>query len=185
MKAPKIVLALALTAGLMFAFTSCTCKPDSIEEEKVTQPESMSTPSAIASASDTLKPSAGSGGVVKIGNRIVDIGNKVNSIYFEFDSSELQQDSRDALSELAQWMKNNPAVDIRVDGNCDERGSNEYNLALGENRAASAKKYLVYLGISPDRLETLSYGEEKPSCAESTENCWRENRRDDFTLTSK
>ena len=185
MKAAKIILALALTASLMFALTSCTCKPDSIEEEKVTQPEAMSTPSAISSQSEIAKPSAGSDEVVMVGNRIVDIGNKVYPIYFDFDKSELRKGSRETLSELAQWMKNNPSVDIRIDGNCDERGSNEYNLALGENRAASAKKYLVYLGVSPDRLETLSYGEEKPSCTESTESCWRENRRDDFTLTSK
>ncbi len=185
MKVAKIILALALTASLIFALTSCTCKPDSIEEEKVTQPETMSTPSAISSQSEIAKPSAGSDEVVMIGNRIVDIGNKVYPIYFEFDKSELRENSRETLSELAQWMKNNPSVDIRIDGHCDERGSNEYNLALGENRAASAKKYLVYLGISPDRLETLSYGEEKPSCAESTESCWRENRRDDFILTRK
>ena len=107
------------------------------------------------------------------------------SIYFDFDKSELRNDSRNTLSELAQWMKNNPLVDIRIDGHCDERGSNEYNLALGETRAASAKKYLVYLGISPDRLETMSYGEEKPSCSEATESCWSKNRRDDFTITSK
>ena len=72
-----------------------------------------------------------------------------------------------------------------IDGHCDERGSNEYNLALGETRAASAKKYLVYLGISPDRLETLSYGEEKPACSEANESCWSQNRRDDFTITAK
>ncbi|MCK5681973.1 peptidoglycan-associated lipoprotein Pal, partial [bacterium] len=151
----------------------------------VTQPETMSTPSAISSHSEIAKPSTGSDEVVMIGNRIVDIGNKVYPIYFEFDKSELRENSRETLGELAQWMKNNPSIDIRIDGHCDERGSNEYNLALGENRAASAKKYLVYLGISPDRLETLSYGEEKPSCAESTESCWRENRRDDFILTRK
>lgn len=182
MKAPKIVLGLALAASLIFALTSCTCKPDSIEEEKVTQPASMTTPSV---SSETGKPSAGSGEVVMVGDRIVGIGDKVYPIYFDFDRSELRKDSRETLSEVAQWMKDNPSVGIRIDGNCDERGSNEYNLALGENRAASAKKYLVYLGVSPDRLETLSYGEEKPSCTESTESCWGANRRDDFTITGK
>ncbi len=185
MKAAKIILALVLAASLMFTFTSCTCKPGDIEEEKVTQPEAMSTPSAISSTSEIVKPATVTAGVIMVGNRIVDIGDKIYPIYFDFDKAELRSDSRETLSELAQWMKNNPSVDIRVDGNCDERGSNEYNLALGETRAASAKKYLVYLGVSPDRLETMSYGEEKPSCSESSENCWGKNRRDDFTITGK
>ena len=185
MKATKIVLALALAASLMFAFTSCTCKPDDIAEEQVTQPKAMITPSAISSQSEIVKPAVITAAVLRVGNRIVDIGDKIYPIYFDFDKSELRNDSRDTLSELAQWMKNNPSVDIRIDGHCDERGSNEYNLALGETRAASAKKYLVYLGVSPDRLETMSYGEEKPSCSESTESCWSKNRRDDFTITSK
>ncbi len=185
MKAAKIVLTLALAASLMFAFTSCTCKPDDIAEEQITQPKAMSTPSAISSQSEIVKPAVVTAGVIMVGNRIVDIGDKIYPIYFDFDKSELRNDSRDTLSELAQWMKNNPSVDIRIDGHCDERGSNEYNLALGETRAASAKKYLVYLGVSPDRLETMSYGEEKPSCSESIESCWSKNRRDDFTITDK
>jgi len=185
MKAVKVVLALALTASLMFAFTSCTCKPGDIEEEKVTQPKAMSTPSAISSTSEIVKPAVVSAAVLKVGKRKVDIGDKIYPIYFDFDKFALRKDSRETLSELAQWMKNNPSVDIRIDGNCDERGSNEYNLALGENRASSAKKYLIYLGISPDRLETMSYGEEKPSCSESNESCWSKNRRDDFTITGK
>ena len=185
MKAAKVVLALALAASLMFAFTSCTCKPGDIEEEKVTQPKAMITPSAISQPSEIVKPAVITVGVIKVGNRIVDIGDKIYPIYFDFDKSVLRNDSRETLSELAQWLKNNPSVDIRIDGHCDERGSNEYNLALGENRSASAKIYLVYLGVSPDRLETLSYGEEKPSCSESTESCWSKNRRDDFTIISK
>ncbi len=185
MKAAKVILALVLAASLMFAFTSCTCKPGDIEEEKITQPEAMSTPSAISSQSEIVKPAAVTAGVIMVGNRIVDIGDKVYPIYFDFDKSELRSDSRNTLSELAQWMKNNPSVDLRIDGHCDERGSNEYNLALGETRADSARKYLVYLGVSPDRLETMSYGEEKPSCSSSTEDCWSKNRRDDFTITSK
>ena len=185
MKAAKVILALALAASLMFTFTSCTCKPGDIEEEKISQPTTMSTPSAISQQSEIVKPAVVTATVLTVGNRTVDIGDKIYPIYFDFDKSELLNDSRETLSELAQWMKNNPSVDIRIEGNCDERGSNEYNLALGENRAASAKKYLVYLGISPDRLETMSYGEEKPSCSESTESCWSKNRRDDFTITSK
>jgi peptidoglycan-associated lipoprotein len=182
MKTRKIILALALVAGLMFIFTSCTCKPD-LEEEKVAQPTAMTTP--VAAAPSIAKPAVVSGAVLKVGDRIVEIGDRVFPVYFDYDKSELRSDTRKTLDELAQWLKINPSVALRIDGHCDERGSNEYNLALGETRAASAKKYLVYLGISPDRLETLSYGEEKPSCSESNESCWSQNRRDDFTITAK
>ncbi|MBN2808910.1 MAG: peptidoglycan-associated lipoprotein Pal [Deltaproteobacteria bacterium] len=185
MKAAKVILALILAASLMFTFTSCTCKPGDIEEEKISQPEAMVTPAAISSTSEIVKPAMVSSSVIKVGNRVVDIGDRIYPIYFDFDKSELRSDARDTLSELAQWLKNNPSVDIRIDGNCDERGSNEYNLALGENRATSAKTYLVYLGISPDRMATMSYGEEKPSCSEANEGCWSKNRRDDFTITGK
>ncbi len=184
MKAVRIVLALILAASLMFAFTSCTCKPGDIAEEQV-QPKVMETPAVATPAPKVEQPAAVSAAVLKVGNRIVDVGDRIFPIYFDFDKSELRDDARATLSELAQWLKDNPYVKVRVDGNCDERGSNEYNLALGENRAASAKKYLVYLGISPDRLETMSYGEEKPVCTESTESCWSKNRRDDFTIIAK
>jgi len=182
MKTTKLLLALALAASLMFAFTSCTCKPD-LAEEKVAQPESMKTP--VATAPAIVKPASVNTGVVTIGDRVVDIGDRVFPIYFDYDMSELRQDTRKTLEELSQWLKINPEIHLRIEGNCDERGSNEYNLALGETRAASAKKYLVYLGISPDRLETLSYGEEKPVCSEASESCWSQNRRDDFTITAK
>jgi len=185
MKAAKIVLALFLAVSLMFTFTSCTCKPGDIAEEQVQQPKAMETPAVVTPAPKVEKPAVVSAAVLKVGNRIVDVGDRIFPIYFDFDKSELREDARATLSELAQWLKDNPTVRVRVDGNCDERGSNEYNLALGENRAASAKKYLVYLGISPDRLETMSYGEEKPVCTESNESCWSKNRRDDFTIIAK
>jgi peptidoglycan-associated lipoprotein len=182
MKKTKLILALALAASLMFVFTSCTCKPD-LAEEKVAQPTSMNTP--VAAAPAIVKPATVSTGVVTIGDRVVEIGDRVFPVYFDYDKAALRSDTRKTLDELAQWLKVNPEINLRIEGNCDERGSNEYNLALGETRAASAKKYLVYLGISPDRLETLSYGEEKPACSESNESCWSQNRRDDFTITAK
>ncbi len=183
MKAAKAILALALFASLMFVFTSCTCKPD-LEEEKVTQPTTMTTPAA-ATSSEAVKPAATSTGVVTVGDRVVDIGDHIFPIYFDFDKAALRSDARETLGKLAQWMKVNPEVKLRIDGHCDERGSNEYNLALGETRAASAQKYLVYLGISPERFEILSFGEEKPVCSEATESCWSRCRRDDFTITAK
>ena len=182
MKATKTILALALFASLMFIFTSCTCKPE-LEEEKVAQPTTLVTPAAVAPAS--VNPAAISTGVVTIGDRVVDIGDHVFPIFFDYDKAALRSDARETLGKLAQWMKVNPEINLRIDGHCDERGSNEYNLALGETRAASAQKYLVYLGLSPEHFETLSYGEEKPVCSESNESCWSRNRRVEFTITAK
>ena len=182
MKAAKAILALALFASLMFVFTSCTCKPE-LEEEKVTQPAAMTTP--VAGTPSEVKPAAISTGVVTIGDRVVDIGDHIFPIYFDFDKATLRSDARETLGKLAQWLKVNPEINLRIDGHCDDRGSDEYNLALGENRAASAEKYLVYLGISPEHFELLSYGEEKPVCSEQNESCWSRNRRVEFTITAK
>jgi peptidoglycan-associated lipoprotein len=102
-------------------------------------------------------------------------------VYFDFDKSFIRSDARDILKANADWLKANPKVKIKIEGNCDDRGTIEYNQALGQRRAASAKKYLTDLGISPSRISIISYGKEKPVCTESTESCWQKNRRDDFT----
>ena len=80
----------------------------------------------------------------------------------------------------AGWLKANPNVKVRIEGNCDERGTIEYNQALGQRRAAAAKKYLTDLGIASSRISLISYGKEKPVCSEQTEECWQKNRRDDL-----
>ena len=101
-------------------------------------------------------------------------------IYFDFDKSFIREDSKPALRKAADYMKKNPDVKIRIEGNCDERGTSEYNMALGDRRATSAKKYLTSLGIDAGRLSTVSYGKERPVCAEHNEECWQRNRRGDF-----
>jgi peptidoglycan-associated lipoprotein len=103
-------------------------------------------------------------------------------IYFDFDKSFIKPEYRPVLEEKAGLLKDNPNIHIRIEGNCDERGTNEYNIALGERRANSAKSFLVSLGISPDRLETISYGEERPLFLGHDEDSWSKNRRDDFLI---
>jgi peptidoglycan-associated lipoprotein len=106
-------------------------------------------------------------------------------IYFDFDRSFIRPEYRAVLAKKAEFLKENPGSHLRVEGNCDERGTNEYNLALGERRSNSAKNYLVSLGISPDRIETISYGEERPLSIGHNEDSWSQNRRDDFVLIAK
>lgn len=110
---------------------------------------------------------------------------EAESIYFDFDKSFIRAEYRPDLEKKAGFLRDNPNINIRIEGNCDERGTNEYNLALGERRANSAKKFLESLGISPDRIETISYGEERPLALGHDENSWAQNRRDDFVIVKK
>jgi len=102
------------------------------------------------------------------------------TIYFDFDRSDLRPDAREGLQANASYLKGNSSVAITIEGNCDERGSNEYNLALGKRRAEAAYKYLVDLGVESSRMTTVSYGEEKPAVEGHNELAWAKNRRDDF-----
>jgi len=107
----------------------------------------------------------------------------MGTIYFDFDSSTLSQTSRDTLSASADVLiKKKPTLKIQIEGHCDERGSAEYNLALGERRAKSAMSYLVTLGVAADRISTISYGEEKPADPGHDEAAWAKNRRDEFLI---
>jgi peptidoglycan-associated lipoprotein len=101
-----------------------------------------------------------------------------NAVYFDYNSSLLAGSARSVLQRLAAQLKSNRRAELRIEGNCDERGTDEYNLALGEHRAISAKRYLRDLGVKPARIKTVSYGKEKPLCVEHDEACWAKNRRD-------
>jgi peptidoglycan-associated lipoprotein len=105
---------------------------------------------------------------------------EVRDAYFDFNKSDIRADAREALSKTADFLKNYPQIKVNIEGHCDERGSTEYNLALGDRRANATKQYLVSLGISADRITTVSYGKEKPFCMESNEACWQQNRRGHF-----
>jgi peptidoglycan-associated lipoprotein len=105
-------------------------------------------------------------------------------IYFDFDKSDIRPDAAATLDRKIPWLTANPGMRIRIEGNADERGSDEYNLALGQRRAASAKKYLVEHGIDAGRFDLVSYGEERPVCTDHNEDCWQRNRRDDFVIVT-
>jgi OOP family OmpA-OmpF porin len=108
--------------------------------------------------------------------------DKLEAIYFDFDKYVIKPEGREALKRNAEWLQKNADKKVAVEGNCDERGTNEYNMALGQRRADAAAKYLMDLGIAKDRVSTVSYGEEKPICKEANEDCWSKNRRDDFIV---
>jgi peptidoglycan-associated lipoprotein len=109
----------------------------------------------------------------------------LKDIHFGYDSSELDDAARQTLREDSDWLRDNPKAKVEIEGHCDERGTVEYNLALGAKRARAAKDYLTALGVASERLNTISYGEELPLCREHSETCWQRNRRAHFVVLSE
>jgi peptidoglycan-associated lipoprotein len=113
------------------------------------------------------------------------LSSDVQDAYFDYDKSDIREDARAVLTKdadvLKQLFEDNPSFNVMVEGHCDERGSAEYNLGLGDRRATAAKDFLVQLGVPADHLKTISYGKERPVCTESNESCWQRNRRVHFS----
>ncbi len=151
----RLTMAALAAAGLFFA--GCA-KKEPVEPAPAPEPQ----PTVSQPAEPTVaKPAA-------------------NSVYFAFDSSELDASARATLDAWAAWLNANPDVRIKVEGNCDERGSREYNLALGQRRADAVRDYLASQGVSASRIDTVSFGEERPVCTGTGEACWAQNRRADI-----
>ncbi len=106
-------------------------------------------------------------------------------VYFNYDEATLSDETREKLARNAELLRGQPQFNLTVEGHCDERGTNEYNLALGEQRANAVRDYLASLGVGGDRLRTISYGEERPACTESDESCWSQNRRAHMVVTGR
>jgi peptidoglycan-associated lipoprotein len=105
--------------------------------------------------------------------------------FFDLDSSTIRDDAKPSIQKNADWMKRWASTKVMIEGHCDERGTSEYNLALGERRAQAVKDYLVSLGVGGDRAQTVSKGKEQPFCADKNESCWQQNRRGHFVVTAK
>jgi peptidoglycan-associated lipoprotein len=108
---------------------------------------------------------------------------QLSDIHFDFDKSDLRPNDRKILSSHADWLSKNESYDVKIEGNCDERGTEEYNMALGQRRADEAKKYLINMGIDKKRISTISYGKDRPLDPRHNEEAWAKNRRDDFVLS--
>jgi peptidoglycan-associated lipoprotein len=109
----------------------------------------------------------------------------LEDVFFDYDQNKLREDGRRVLQQDAQWLAKWPQTIVRIDGHCDDRGSAEYNLALGDRRAEVVREYLTSLGVKPDRIQTRSLGKESPFCREDGESCWSQNRRGHFMITAK
>jgi len=122
---------------------------------------------------------------------IADVNNYVytngllGDVYFDFDKAELTEAARARLAKNADWLRGHGEFEVTIEGHCDERGTNEYNLALGQRRATAARDYISSLGVSAMRIRIISFGEERPVCTESNEGCWARNRRAHFLITGR
>jgi peptidoglycan-associated lipoprotein len=182
----------ALTA-LSFTFSACSKKvaakappppvPQSAPAATASRPASAartpSRPAQVASSTPSRLPDAATRA------RIQDLLNRIQDAYFDYDKHTLRPDAEAALKTdaqtLADIIKQYPDFKLTVEGHCDERGSDEYNLALGDARAKQTKEYLSTLGLPANQLATISYGKDKPVCSEHDEDCWQKNRRAHIT----
>lgn len=178
------VLILSIAAVMAGCAKKQTVRSESAEGTAAVRPTNPAE-TAIPSGNQALPPnSAVSVPKSAAGEAGVQVTEEVKSpfadIHFEFDKSNILDGDKSDLQGIAAYMKRHPDVRLRIDGNCDERGTAEYNMALGERRAESAKKYLVELGVSAGRISLISFGKEKPLDPGHTEAAWAKNRRDHF-----
>ncbi|MBN2062478.1 MAG: peptidoglycan-associated lipoprotein Pal [Deltaproteobacteria bacterium] len=176
-KMMTVILVVAFTCAAIFMLASCAKKQIGMEQA-VTPAQAAPTRPAPAAKEPAAKEPA---------PQRTGLENEIRAfesehIYFDFDKSELKPEARAILTKKAEWLRANPGFSVRIEGHCDERGTNEYNLALGERRADAAWKFLNALGVSSNRMTTVSYGEERPAVAGHNEAAWSKNRRDQFKL---
>ena len=169
----------AVVAGfLLFYLAGCstTKPPVKVEETQAQQPKAA--PSKALASRNTGQSSLDQ---MRRGQSVgTPKSSPLKDIYFDFDRADVRPDARETLKANADWLMKNPSVTVQIEGHCDERGTAEYNLALGARRAQAAKDYLVTLGIPQQRISTISYGQELPVCREHNEECWQKNRHDRF-----
>ena len=152
---------------------------DETEDACKTTTLSAAAPAAVPSFADTAVVEAPAV-AVPVAQAPVVAAPVLQNIYFDFDQHTLTDQARYLLDENSRYFQVNASANVVITGHCDERGSDEYNLALGERRAIAAQNYLVSMGLAPQRVSTISYGEEKPVNSANTEEAWAQNRRDEF-----
>jgi len=170
-----MIIKLLASALLVFFLAACSTTPKDTADSSGSG--STSTSSDVSSSAETTESASIEPGSQE--DLIVNVGDRV---FFNYDSSELDTDAQELLQDQVAWLKQYSDVSIIIEGHCDERGTREYNLALGEKRAQSVKNYIINLGISADRVSTISYGKERPAVVGSNDGAWAQNRRSVTTV---
>ena len=184
MRIHRSLKAAALLGAFIALAVGCKKKPPT------TTPEATPPPPAVTEAPPTPAPTAPPPAVREtdvLSQDLQTLNSKgyLKDAFFDFDKADLRDDARTALAADAQWLKQYGSIKVLVEGHCDERGTEEYNLSLGQKRASSVKDYLVSLGVEGSRVNTVSYGKARPFCTDHDENCWQQNRRGHFVITGK
>ncbi|HKA36398.1 MAG TPA: peptidoglycan-associated lipoprotein Pal [Thermoanaerobaculia bacterium] len=177
-------LAFFAAAALVFV-PACKKKPPTTTEQARPPAEQPSGPETRVPPPTSPAPSTIEGDITSQSLEEINRRGYLKDAFFDYDKADLRDDARAALSADAQWLKSHPSVQFLMEGHCDERGTSEYNLALGDRRANATREYLASLGVDASRIRTVSYGKERPFCNASTEDCWQQNRRAHFLITAK
>lgn len=186
-RASFVWMVLVIACASLLVMTSCAKKQIAVDEPEVKTPPpaapvtEKAPPPTDEAAAELERKRQAELEALRQKQLEIEAFESVN-IYFDFDRSEIKPEAQIVLKNKARWLKENPEYSVRIEGHCDERGTNEYNLALGERRAKAAADFLISLGVSPGRLRTISYGEERPADPRSNEEAWARNRRDEFKL---
>ncbi|HET7451517.1 MAG TPA: peptidoglycan-associated lipoprotein Pal [Thermoanaerobaculia bacterium] len=176
--------AAAVLGAIVALAAGCKKKPPTTTPEAAPPPSAVEAPPAPGPA--TAPPAASrEEGVMTEDLQTLNSKGYLKDAYYDFDKADLRDDARTALASDAQWLKQYGSIRVLVEGHCDERGTEEYNLSLGQKRASAVKDYLVSLGIEGSRINTVSYGKARPFCTDHDENCWQQNRRGHFVITGK
>lgn len=182
------VLAILSLSGLMVVAGCKKKQPETTDTDMTTEtseaPAEEVTPPPEVDPGDDVTAAIMSGDLQRLNQLLAEQG-LVGDVYFDYDDYDLKPEARERLSRNADFMKEHPELVFTLEGHCDERGTNEYNLALGDRRANAAKNYLLSLGVGASAMQTLSYGEERPVCTDAAESCWSRNRRAHFLATGQ
>ena len=181
---------LPLIIACVLLLTSVGCKkaePDTPANDappptQTAPPPPPDIPPAPSVSTDDERPNPLAGEIVEADRHARSTG-LIGDVYFDFDKYELKDSARSQLNKNASFLKENGEFDVTIEGHCDERGTNAYNLALGDRRANAAAGYMATLGTGADRLTSVSYGEERSQCSTPDESCWSKNRRAHFVIT--
>jgi len=181
----KLTTVLAfLLVGTLGLAAACKKKPPTTTEG-AKPGETPSRPETTVQPPSTTAPGGVESAELPADVREINARGYLKDAFFDYDKSDLRDDARTALAADADWLKKNRTIQFLIEGHCDERGTSEYNLALGDRRANAAKEYLVSLGVDASRIRTVSYGKERPFCNQSSEDCWQQNRRAHFLVTAR
>ncbi|HPR63213.1 MAG TPA: peptidoglycan-associated lipoprotein Pal [Thermoanaerobaculia bacterium] len=176
-----------ISLTLVLACAHKKAAPPAPEPPAVEEPAPAPEPPAQEVKPEVVKPVQEPQPKEEIPSDVAELNRKgyLKDVYFEFDKYDLKEDSRTGLAANAEWLRKFSTIKIMIEGHCDERGTREYNLSLGEKRASAAMDYLVSLGVDASRVDVISYGEDRPFSTCHDESCWSQNRRAHFVITAR